>query len=326
MLRISHFQHVTCVRAQPKTGGQLATRFSSSLMLDHLAYPHIIDAVFASSDSGALLALRSASHGFRERADARLFAHVAVHVADDTTYLRSPLAPAVNLPSLPFPLVASAREQLALSAKLKHTLIVDLHSPIPVDYTAWFRTFDLVRRVDPLAGAGFLLPAKTYVEYLDLRGGSRRDAAVGDWLTEIPDGVRRTVLHLTWTRGCSEQVRRMGRVYLPRGVDVVILLEPDGNVVEEDKGPTNVLVALLRTAKRVANSAASMTIVGLEMLSPYDLGGEVELAYDDEGDVAWTDAVREAVQRQLEERSLPRERVVLMRWDEWRGTDEASRM
>lgn len=306
------------------------------MSIDHLAFPHITDAVFAFSDRSALLALRGASRMFGDRADAQLFAHLAVHVADDTTYLCSPSLcsppsspsssnpqpPPVNLPFLPFPLIATQGQQRTLSSKLAHARVVDLHSPIPVDYSVWFRTFDVVRRATPLAGTGFLLPAHTYVEYLDLRedvGLARRRTAVGDWLAEIPDGVSRSVIHLTWTRGCRDQVTSMGKMYLPRGVDVVVLLEPDGEEIPHDK-VTNVLLALLRTAKRVV-SAASMTIVGLERLSLLDLGGDAELEWQEDGERGKLGAIRDAVHRGLDERGLPR-RVDVRSWDEWRATSD----
>lgn len=304
-------------------------------ILDHNAYPHLIDAIFAAADARALLALRGASHAFQSRADARLFAHIAVHVADDVTLLRSPSASSFsfssaperlpggggeNLPALPFPLVASRREQRALASKLAHARVVDLHSPIPVDYTAWGRTFDVVRRINPLSGSGYLLKAHTYVEYLDLtecevewRGRGR---PMGDWIGEVPEGVRRSILHVKWRRGSREQVRKMGRVYFPRG-DVVVLLQPDGGMVEGDKGTTEVVVSLLRSARRFARASSGvMTIVGLEKLDPQDLGDDVE--FNDEIGEDYLSAVKSVVGRELDRRHIPSDRVAVVSWDEWR--------
>lgn len=49
---------------------------SSTCTLPHDAFPHIIDAIFAASSPNALLNLRAASRGWRERADALLCQHV----------------------------------------------------------------------------------------------------------------------------------------------------------------------------------------------------------------------------------------------------------
>lgn len=282
--------------------------------LDHTAYPHLLDAIFAASDHGALLGLRSANRAFRDRADSTLFAHISVHVADDTVYLHSPSpsfsSPALRrLPSLPFPALASKKRQAALAAKLAHTCTLDLHAPLPVEYAAWFRQYRTVRRA-PLA-AGTLLPAHTYVEYLDLSTVGR--GLAGEWMADVPDRLRRSVIHLSWRR-CDMDVRKIVNMTpcIPRGVEIVIVLEPAGEVGEKEP---NVLKEVMRVASRIPRAA--VTIVGLERLSPAELG-----LTSWEG--TYGDVIRDAAADELVQRGGRSDSVKLLSWEEWGQMEETA--
>ncbi|BEJ11228.1 hypothetical protein CspHIS471_0106500 [Cutaneotrichosporon sp. HIS471] len=284
------------------------------MSLNHNAYPHLVDAIFEASDHRALLALRSASRVFRDRADSILFNHVSVHVADDTVYLRVPSvsfsAPTlINLPSLPFPTLASKRAQSALAAQLTHTRTLDLHAPLPVEYWAWIRQYQTVRRSQ--LSDGTVLPSHTYVEYLDLSSTPR--GLAGEWMLDIPAGLRRSVIHLSWLRSSCSAVRRMVQMQpcIPRHVDVVILLEPYGEVGDK---AVNVLKEAMRVARRVASKCA-VSIVGLERLSPTELG------LSEGQDVSLSEICTEAG-RELLKRGARLELVKLLSWEEWRATEE----
>jgi hypothetical protein len=241
-----------------------------------------------------------------------------VHVADDTVYLRSPSpsfsSPALrSLPSLPFPALASKKRQAALAAKLAHTRTLDLHAPLPVEYAAWFRQYRTVRRA-PLA-AGTLLAAHTYVEYLDLPTVGR--GLAGEWMADVPDRLRRSVIHLSWRRSCDIDVRKIVNMTpcIPRGVEIVILLEPTGEVGE--KAP-NVLKEVVRVASRITRAAVA--IVGLERLSPAELG-----LTSWEG--TYGDAIRDAVADELVQRAALialSDSVTLLSWEEWGEMEETA--
>ncbi|BEI87956.1 uncharacterized protein CcaverHIS019_0106740 [Cutaneotrichosporon cavernicola] len=289
------------------------------MSLNHSAYPHLLDAIFAASDHRALLALRSASRVFRDRADSILFKHVSVHVADDTVYLRVPSgsfsAPTlINLPSLPFPALASKRAQSSLAAQLTHTRTLDLHAPLPVEYCAWIRQYQTVRRSQ--LSDGTVLPSHTYVEYLDLSSAPR--GLAGEWMLDIPAGLRRSVIHLSWQRSSCSAVRRMVQMQpcIPRHVDVVILLEPYGEVGDK---ALNVLKEAMRVARRVASKCVAskcvVSIVGLERLSPTELG------LSEGQDVSLSEICTEAG-RELLKRGARLEGVKLLSWEEWRATEE----
>ncbi|KAL1412285.1 hypothetical protein Q8F55_000029 [Vanrija albida] len=70
-------------------------------VLDHTAYPDIVDAVIAFADERSLVALRTASRAFRDRVDALLLPHVAIdlthvpdiHLVSASTGARLPFCP-----------------------------------------------------------------------------------------------------------------------------------------------------------------------------------------------------------------------------------------
>jgi hypothetical protein len=62
--------------------------------IDHLAFPHIMDAILDAADTHALLAMRGASREYRDDVDARLFRHVVIgsdfKTADQGLYVTVP--------------------------------------------------------------------------------------------------------------------------------------------------------------------------------------------------------------------------------------------
>ncbi|GMK54997.1 hypothetical protein CspeluHIS016_0200530 [Cutaneotrichosporon spelunceum] len=105
------------------------------VVLDHDAYPHLLEAAVSYADRAALLALRPVSSSIRALADARLFHHVAVAV--DPSYdppvaiLVEPTSPHRRLPflvpKLHHILLPFATETWEASAHAMR--IVDVHVP-----------------------------------------------------------------------------------------------------------------------------------------------------------------------------------------------------
>lgn len=109
-------------------------------VIDHVAYPHIIDAILAYSAHTVRLVLRTLSHGFRDKVDA------LNHYLSWDGQLRS--KDGVVVLSLPADHKCNEHPQ-TVYAPLRFTKILDIHSKLPPCLHAYSKeegiTFDIVR-------------------------------------------------------------------------------------------------------------------------------------------------------------------------------------
>ncbi|GMK58080.1 hypothetical protein CspeluHIS016_0501120 [Cutaneotrichosporon spelunceum] len=120
-----------------------------TLALDHMAYPQIMDAIFASSSPGALIVLRATCTAYRTRANVILNRHLAL----SDTSLRSALGPCVPVPVLrpevldcfahwslhPGPHVYAAAGTPTLRMRDGPLSVIDIIAPATVIVFGWER-------------------------------------------------------------------------------------------------------------------------------------------------------------------------------------------
>jgi hypothetical protein len=123
-------------------------------VLDHEAFPHLMDAIVAASDDASLLHLRSACRGFRDRVD-RLLAH-HVHItclsphptrATERVHITSQLgrfpgfSPCVYywdaMGRMPWPPPTPPPVLHRQAQVLRHTRVADIHGALPEPAAAW---------------------------------------------------------------------------------------------------------------------------------------------------------------------------------------------
>ncbi|KAL1406690.1 hypothetical protein Q8F55_008396 [Vanrija albida] len=185
----------TTAHANPVPVPRATSPVTGPPRVDPTAFPHIFDAIFARAlsadderDHATALALRAVCRGFRDRADAYLYAHVIFDDPDrpagvlDEDVVPHEVAVAVatrleirsvhgRLPAVPFYDATGDDMTRWLACMGKHTTIVDYHCAVDAAAVAPDLAAALegklahCRRIWPSVS---VLPASTIVDYIDI--------------------------------------------------------------------------------------------------------------------------------------------------------------
>lgn len=257
-------------------------------MLDHTAYPYLIDDIVSFAPAPSLLALRGTSKAFQDRVDALVLQHAVLEFRADGngpsmphgggTACLVPLGPRVE------PVRASAsRPQLkpvlwmpeAVVALDLWTIVstdkypVGWDAPSPASFTA----LHTIRRAGRALGRDTRLRARTVVDYAS--------HPVPKGCLDIPPSCESYVLHLNWREGTGLDLFTGPHIEARKGVKVdryklkkaTIVLWPHGEAGVPQTLTMNGNVNLLAIAGIVDNASmlrrylrrgATLTLVGLE--------------------------------------------------------------
>ncbi|BEJ13022.1 hypothetical protein CspHIS471_0301960 [Cutaneotrichosporon sp. HIS471] len=261
-------------------------------LLDSSAFPHLLDLTIAASEPYELMALRQTSKSARSRADAVLFAHVAIIALD---------YPLVEYwaPDMRTRLPLQARmdtECIDHSAKLTHTRVLDIYpagargsgpaaTPAflraqwsllggPWPASTLLKNPDIVRRAD----ASMPHPPTTIlVDYIDLAAPNPPDQGFIHASGECTDYV----LHLSFAQRSDVHPRGLMLRGAKRshGVrNITLILSPQGegdgdyDHLEGRADRFDVLLPFLHSLVPWLAGGARLTIVGAEQCQPLYIG------------------------------------------------------
>ncbi|WOO84059.1 uncharacterized protein LOC62_05G007582 [Vanrija pseudolonga] len=279
-------------------------------MLDHTAYPDIIDHVLDSCSLSTLAAFRAASRAFRDNVDRRLLVHAeleAVEVPDDysisgarTEYAfviaRDARYPAF-VPTKSPPV--RIKGHLPWKPAYVHTLDLDFHdwvesTSLPDALLSGLSTLHTLRRFNDRRWRRTLsrpesawIPARTVVDFVRVpRNRKSRNSTITDSLAiMLPPKVRRYILHLHWDAVYPSP--HYTRLRLDNGDklrEVVLALKPtvrrEWQPDQQYRSVPAFLTSALRIAFEVIKRGGTLTIVGAEMVHPLQLGGNADDEFD----------------------------------------------
>jgi hypothetical protein len=214
-------------------------------------YPHIIDAIFAYAPTASLLVLRQTCHALRDRALESLFKHVIFIPSNDQQRVHVLLgaAPYTHLGGFRLLNTLAVRPDVDRLPGLAYTRVLDVDErpwgwyrssvPLPQLRTLRRLTYPGDSRSIAAWHGRLYPPVHTLVDYVDFSG------------IYTPSGIKRHILHLTWTEGGPE-FRYLER---PNAQDRTLVLHTTDNRAEG--GAITRLLHLLSTWQ-------PRTIVGAE--------------------------------------------------------------
>lgn len=285
---------------------ELYTTSTMPAVIDHVAFPHILDLVFANLDVPGLLRFRQTCIHFRDKVDAQLFRHIALcrtAPSGQGIEARQAVGPFARLPFLPgsmnlrapglrywheakqtqkgktdYIAVASAYRQLAL------TIVVDYFGARvnQAAYPAALANIRVLRRPKALNTP---LTAPTVIDYRNVT--SRSGIAVCGTpivCVGVQPGCSRLVVNLSYDAGNTELNDTANKFDLPRSVkEIELVYRPQegtaGVHLDPIFGPEMGLVGgeLIPVLNWAVPNGAKVTFVGVEKMLEWWLNGEDEL-------------------------------------------------
>ncbi|KAL1412323.1 hypothetical protein Q8F55_000067 [Vanrija albida] len=262
---------------------------TAAVVIDHSAYPHIVNAILATCDTRTAIAFRSTCRAFRAAVDAALLSHVALYPMPAPAPSQGHNSPNTILgfvrPSdYPEPESDSEPPLLPHVPSVVRTLdfVVDNYTETH-DFAGDFAGVSTLRRArDAVWSPPLKLSSlATLVDFATLYGGLYQDLI-------LPPRPETYVLHIRWDESESAEVYADIEVDEMRDTsattaeagpapprDTVLVLEP------YTSGPpaahTTWLFFLMDIAAemlRVLEEGGSLCIVGVDDVSPRNLGAE----------------------------------------------------
>ncbi|KAL1412332.1 hypothetical protein Q8F55_000076 [Vanrija albida] len=256
------------------------------VVIDHTAYPHIIDAVIASATIPALARLRATSREFRDRINPLLFHHVVLCERSNGPRRKKELG--FTTPGhIVFPGAGTEPRLPFAPAAVQILDVVTPPKPVPpakvVDQFTGLKTLRRMNQAVTTAGSNIFRPKATAVDLLTLHFPPGEDTTV-----RLPPGIERYILHLKWDEADQHALWTVINLKNTlRIIDWVLVLHPSNadNTPPIPAPDFYTFMDLMTEAITIVERGGRVTVVGVERVSPAQmpnntLEGRGVAAYD----------------------------------------------